>query len=54
MHQDLGGLVQVDDAPGPRGGPVSSLARVGDRVLVLLDLDSLLASEGIAALPLAA
>jgi purine-binding chemotaxis protein CheW len=45
---------QVDDAPGPRGGPVSSLARVGDRVLVLLDLDSLLASEGIDALPLAA
>jgi purine-binding chemotaxis protein CheW len=34
--------------------PSRPVARVGDRVLVLLDLDSLLASEGIDALPLAA
>ncbi len=38
---------QLEDAPTSDGGYISAVAKVGDRLLVLLDLDALFAVDGL-------
>jgi hypothetical protein len=46
---------QFEDAPSSNDGSISSVAKVGDRLLGLLDLGALFAGDGIdASEPLAA